>query len=297
MKKVSILLLLTVVLASFAFAIEGVGDFEAGLEIDFVNVGGGNDGDLSIELYPYISFSRAFGAFSLSAELGDEVGIPTADGADVVDDLYFKVTPSYSLAAGPGELGFALSAALFVPITDPAGPTGGFGGDNALFFRIDPSISYGLDAGFGALAFELGTDHLQIGKTKLDGADWKYQLENLPIYLKAGVDLSFGLGLWVKPVLTIATEDGSDTELTEFVFDIHYAITEAINAGVETSIPTVEDGIKYGGITITPYGKFSFGALGAYVMIELSQLAAEEPVSGDAKDLQITPIIGVSYSF
>jgi hypothetical protein len=287
MKKLGILLLLTVFLASFAFAIDGVGDFTAKLGIDFENV---TDSDaLAIKIVPAIAFSRSFGAFSLGAELGDEVWIPTQDGADIKDDLYFSITPSYALAAGPGELGFGLTFALYAPITNPGGPSEGFGSGNALFFRIDPSISYGLEAGFGALAFELGTDHLQISKTHGDAED-AYGLDDLPIYFQAGVDLPFGLGLWVKPYLGIGIKEDSDTELTNVDFDIHYAITEAISAGVETSIPTVENGIKNDGITITPRAEFSFGALGAFVKVELG------PVGSD-NDIAVTPKIGVSYSF
>jgi hypothetical protein len=303
MKKVSILLLLTVVVASFTFAIEGVGDFTAGLEIDLDNITGGNNGALSVDPFEItIEYARSFGAFGLSAKLGNDLRIPTdkvKNGTDKIgDDLFFKVTPSYSLAAGPGELGFALGVQLNVPFTSEGyglSPSYGAPAEN-IFFRIDPAISYGLDAGFGALAFELGTDHIQISKTVADNTEFKYGLEDITLYFQAGVDLSFGLGLWVKPVLVIdATDDSKDADLfNNFVFDIHYAITEAITAGVEADIPTVEDGIKNGGITVTPYGDFSFGPIGAYVKIELSKLATD---TNPSTDIQIKPIIGGSYSF
>jgi hypothetical protein len=300
MKKVSILLLLTVVVAFSAFSIEGVGDFTAALELNLDNVGGGNDGALAIDpLEITIEYARAFGAFGIAAKLGNDLHIPTDKDKNetdkIGDDLFFKITPSYTLAAGPGELGFALGLQLNVPLTDEGfGLSGAYddeGKKKALFFRIDPAISYGLDAGFGALAFELGTDHLQISKQHGDTGD-AYGLDLLPIYLQAGVDLSFGLGLWIKPVLTIATEDEDDTELSSFVFDIHYAITDAISAGVETTIPTIEDGIKYLGLEIIPYGEFSFGALGAYVKLDITGLANDVD-----EDILIKPILGVSYSF
>jgi hypothetical protein len=291
MKKVSILLLLTVVLTSFTFAIEGVGDFEAALEVDFNNVN--IEDGLTIVLYPSINFSRAFGAFSLSATLGDNVGIPTAEGSDVSDELYLNITPSYSLAAGPGELGFALGLQLNVPITEPGGPDEDYSPDNALTFYIDPSISYSLDASFGSLAFSLGTDHIRIAKDDInDDLEVAYGLSNIGLYFKAGVDLSFGLGFWVKPVLTIDTTDSDADILDKFVFDIHYAITDAIKAGVETTIPTGEKEIETDGITIKPYGNFSFGALSAYVKVAIGAIANDVE-----KDIAISPIVGVSYSF
>jgi hypothetical protein len=308
MKKVSILLLLTVVLASFAFAIEGVGDFTGSLDLGFDNVGGGNEGALGVTIEPAIKFSRSFGGFGISAKLGDVVRIPTDEeknGTDKIgDDLYFNVTPSYSLAAGPGTLGLALGIQLNVPITDE-----GWGlaneyleGEDAkyknIFFRIDPSVSYDLDAGFGALAFSLGTDHIQISKYHAnDDGDQEYGLDRLKIYFQAGVDLPFGLGLWIKPVLGLQMDDDvddDDTGLDNFDFDIHYAINEQITAGVETSIPTVEDGIKNSGIDITPYANFSFGALGAYAKVGISKVATDTDPS---TDVQIKPMVGVSYKF
>jgi hypothetical protein len=283
MKKVSILLLLTVVLASFTFAIEGVGDFEAGLEADFTNVTGANGGSLGIELYPYISFSRAFGAFSLGAELGDEAVIPTEDGAKVVDDLYLKVTPSYSLAAGPGNLDFGLTLGLFFPITDPGGPTV----TDGLVFQIDPAISYGLDLDFGSLAFKLYTEHLQISKTKLDGTDLKYRLENIPLLFQAGADLSFGLGFFVRPYFVIDTTESNADLFSKIRIDGHYAITDAITAGVYADI---NSDVGAAGIAIDPYAKFSFGAFGAGIRVDIANIATDA-------DIAITPVLTVSYSF
>jgi hypothetical protein len=272
MKKVSILLLLTVVLASFAFAIEGVGDFTAGLDVAFDNVGGANGGKLQVNINPSIAYSRSFGAFGLAAKLSDTVHIPTAEGADISDDLYFRLTPSYSLAAGPGELGFALALRLNAPIV----PSGG-----DLSFYIDPSVTYGLEAGFGALSFGLGTEHIAIAKDA-DG----YGLENIPIYFNAGVDLSFGLGFSLKPYFVIDTTDSKVDFFSNIIVDVHYAITDAIKAGVETDIPADFDA----GVTVKPYGEFGFGALGVTAEVSLGGIGAEG-------DIVITPAVGVSYSF
>jgi hypothetical protein len=313
MKKVSILLLLTVVLASFAFAIEGIGDFEGSVEIIVDNVGSGNSGKPSISIEPAVEFSRDFGGFGLAVAVGDVVYIDTnSDNDDKIgDELYVGVTPSFTLAAGPGELSIALgikaSFALankfglvetdygFKEVTELFGvyiPSVGQPGTNP-YFRIDPVISYGLDAGFGALAFEVGTYHLQISKLYGDKFD-AYGLNRLPIYLEAGLDLPFGLGFWLHPVLEIKTQDSdpADTGLAEFDLDIHYAITEQIAAGVEVDIPTVEDGINDSGIKVIPHCELSFGALGAYVQIEVDAIG-----NGVDADITIKPIIGVTYSF
>jgi hypothetical protein len=305
MKKVSILLLLTVVLASFAFAIDGVGDFKANLEIGLDNVSGANSGALGVSIEPKITFSRAFGAFGLSATLGDVVYIPTdkdKQGDKIGDELYVGVTPSYTLAAGPGELGLSLGIQGRFWLADKAGAGYALAPwenyyvipDDKISFilRIDPVVSYGLDAGFGALSFELGTDHLELRGNR--GDDGKsFGLVALPIYFQAGLDLPFGLGFWLKPVLTLAIEDSDgDTELSEFDVDIHYAITEQILAGVEVDIPTGEDGIKNGGIKVIPRGEFSFGAIGAYVKVEIDAIGNDV-----SKDITLKPILGVSYSF
>jgi hypothetical protein len=309
MKKVSILLLLTVVLASFTFAIEGVGDFTAGLDLQFANVGGGNDGALDVRIGPSIKFARSFGGFGISAKLGDTVYIPTdkeKNGTDKIgDDLYFNLTPSYSLAAGPGTLGLGLSLQLNVPLTDEGYIAAGYAGSyfeegegfKNLFFRIDPSINYGLDAGFGALTFEVATESLQISKTRVNDGDLGYGLERLPIYFLAGADFSFGLGLSLKPILGLAIEDeDADTGLDYFVFDVNYAINEQISAGIETTIPTHPDnGIEDEGIEIVPYANFSFGALGAYLKIDVTKIGRDG--ADDKNDVQIKPIVGVTYKF
>jgi hypothetical protein len=316
MKKVSILLLLTVVFASFAFGIDGIGDFTGGVEFGFDNVSGANDTALSVSIEPSINFVTAFGGFGLDATVGDVVYIDTdSDNEDKIgDELYVNVTPSFTFAVGPGDLGIQVGLQLNLPLapgfglgyedygfdTDSSGMlTGDVGKD--LNFSFDPAVNYGLDAGFAALSFELGTDGLRVSKTHLDGTEYAYGLDDIPLYFLGGAEFSFGLGFWVQPFLGLGINEGSDTELTNIDFDIYYAITEQISAGIEASIPTVTDGIKDEGITIIPHCDLSFGALSAWVQIELSHIAAQplNPLTGDreADAIQIKPIVGVSYSF
>jgi hypothetical protein len=160
------------------------------------------------------------------------------------------------------------------------------------FFYIDPSISYDLDAGFGALAFAVGTEHLQISKLHEKDSEQVYGLDDITLYITAGLDLAFGLGFAVTPYLVIDTTESDADLFNNIVVDIHYGINEQITAGVETDIAS---DIETSGVTITPYGEFSFGALSASVKVALSELGAKE--DGDAKTLQIAPTIGVSYSF
>jgi hypothetical protein len=323
MKKVSMLLLLTVVLAFSAFAIEGIGDFEGGVEFGFANALSADDDEaLNISIEPTFNYSNAFGIIGLSVTVGDVVYIGTdSDLTDKLgDELYINITPSVALPLGPGEFGFGLGLQANLAIAnkyglvqedygfkDPAATVPDYSVGANPYFRIDPVISYGLDAGFGELAFELGTYHLQLTKAYGDKND-AYGLNRLPIYLQAGLDLPFGFGFWLHPVLEIKTQDGdpADTGLAEFDLDIHFAFNEQILAGVEVDIPTVEDGIKEGGITIIPRCELTFGPLGAYVQIEVSNVGTGDTETSDsygqlvtapAAKIQIKPIIGVTYSF
>jgi hypothetical protein len=296
MKKVSVLLLLTVALASFAFAIEGIGDFEAGVEFALDNVTSANGGKAAVAIEPSIGFSRHFGGFGLSAKLGDVLWIDTRSDADdkIGDEFYFGINPSYSLAVGPGELEFSLGFQVYFPLAKGKLHPDDYGTDlEDLFFRIDPVIGYRFDAGFARLGFEVGTDKpntIQISKYYGDAHD-KYGLGRIPLAFQAMINFPFGLGIRLNPVFGIRTVDGADdTGFDKFIFDISYGITGQITAGVETSIPTVEDGIKNGGLEISPYGRFRFGAIGGFVRVLIMCVGADEEV-------MFKPMIGVSYSF
>ncbi|MDR2663172.1 MAG: hypothetical protein LBC31_09275, partial [Treponema sp.] len=82
MKKLAILFLLTALVGSFAFAIDGIGDFKAQVELSFDNLTGANNGDVAIGIEPGLIYSRSFGAVGLEAGIGDYLEIATGDTAD-----------------------------------------------------------------------------------------------------------------------------------------------------------------------------------------------------------------------
>ncbi|MDR2661469.1 MAG: hypothetical protein LBC31_00570 [Treponema sp.] len=296
MKKLAILFLLTALVGSFAFAIDGIGDFKAQVELSFDNLTGGNDGDVAIGIEPQFIYSRSFGAFGLEAGVGDYLEIPTGDTADKADaadfdkfdnDLYVYVKPSYSLEAGPGTLGFALTIKPKFHLTSYKGDT------KDADFIINPAISYtGIDVGVGSLGFELATDDMGLYDGENEDRDG-YGLKVADLYFKASFALSsIPLSFWVSPRLTIATNDAQgDTELSSIRFDGTYAFSETMNAGLEVRLG-LGDTFDAEGVMLKPHFNASFGAIGAWAAVEISQLGA------DVKDdIQIKPIVGASYSF
>jgi hypothetical protein len=321
MKKLSILLLLPVFLASPVFAIEGVGDFTGGITVGFDNALGGNDGALGISIEPCITFIRAFNELGISISLGDVVYIPTDKDRQknsLGDELYVNVIPFVSAPLGPGEFGFSLGFQANIPLTtgiesfglsglyldgDPASAIGLVEYTKSSF-RFDPSFSYGFTAGFGSLGLELGTEHFQLSMAhKNINHEKEYSLDRLPIYFQAGFDLSFGLGLWVKPVFGIQMDRENEnntinpdakTGFDSVTADIHYT-AGTFSVGVQCAVPLVKDGIKNDGIDISPYGEFSIKNLDISLAVETAGLFNDaDPAK---KDFQIKPVLGLSYSF
>ncbi|GHT88796.1 hypothetical protein FACS1894137_17330 [Spirochaetia bacterium] len=292
MKKVSILFLLTLVLASFTFAIDGVGDFEIGVETAIPNVGGANKSDPLVYVEPYIEFSRSFGAFGIAVTVDNYLEIDTDSDIDnpVYDELFLQVKPSYTIDAGPGSLRFSLAIRPVFNLVN-------YGGDPEVWFDIDPVVKYTADLFF----LELGTDHLFIEK----GADVvsdDYGVKVDQLYFKAGVTLPFGLGIWVSPRFVFAKEaNGFDSNrkpknknadvFHSFRADVSYDINETVSFGVEGRF-RVGDYAKLDGHFIKPHVDLSFGAVAVWVAAEIDGIGNDV----DA-DPEITPVVGVSYKF
>jgi hypothetical protein len=286
MKKLAILFLLTTLVGASTFAIEGIGDFTAALELAVENATGADDEDAIISAEPSITYSRAFGDFGLAVKLGDVFKYDTDSDADdhIYDELYLAITPSYSLAAGPGTLAFSLTLKPVFYLAD-------YGDNTDPSFIVNPVINYSLDAGFAALAFELGTDDLVIGDGLNEDGDG-YGLFINDAYFKASATFPFGLSVWVSPRITIATNDGQgDTEFHEVRVDASYQILEFLSAGVEGRV-RVGDPLKEEGIMIKPHAEATFGAIKAWLAVEIDAIAND--VDGD---ITVKPIIGGSYSF
>jgi hypothetical protein len=309
MKKLAVLFLLTIFVGSFTFAIEGIGDFTAALDFEIEDLAD-NDAKtdpLAIGIEPSITYSRAFGALGLEAGLGDKLTISLGDSdvyeSTIGDSLYLWVKPSYSLAAGPGTLGFDLKIKPTFYLAQPERK----GEDRDLpgpSFAIDPHVGYGLDAGFGTLAFDLGTDSLIIheGGGGYDSDGGKYGLGFIPIYFQAGVALPIGFNAYLKPYFGIATSDEAvgendyhNSEFSKIVIGLGYQIIEIVRADLDVTIPigTKDNGtdLEVVGLTIAPKVTAAFGAIGAYLGAEISRIAADVDSIGFKLNL------GASYSF
>jgi hypothetical protein len=306
MKKLAVLVLVTFLVGASAFAIDGIGDFTAGLEIgiDDITDADGDEG-MTISAEPSIAFSRAFSdAFSLTVKLGDVFkywtgDIPSSSDAEpTYDELYLAITPAYNLAAGPGTLGLSLTLKpVFVLMN--------FGDDNPdPKFVIDPTVSYTLPLDFGTLGFALGTDSMGIEDGKNEKGDG-YGLVVDDAYFKASVSLPMGLSFWVSPRLYMGLNDAQgDTELSEIRADVTYTLSEMVNFGVEVRVPLGSEdgqgGIKENGLFVKPHVNLAFGAIKPYLAVELSKLGDDAPQEVDpTKDtgIGVKAIIGATYSF
>jgi hypothetical protein len=305
MKKIAVLVLVTFLVGASAFAIDGIGDFTAGLEIGIDDIADANGTEnMTITAEPSIAFTKAFSdAFSLTAKLGDVFYYGTSDkvypDGQVADELYLAITPAYSLAAGPGTLNLSLTLKpIFYLVAyndgDTADPT----------FVIDPVVNYTLPLDFGTLGFEIGTDDMGIA----DGANEKHDGYGLYIndaYFKASISLPFGLSFWVSPRLYVGLNDGQgDTELSSIRADVTYTLSELVNFGVEVRIPLGDKAnqgdIDTNGLFVKPHVNLAFGAIKPYLAVELSKLGDDAKQSAKpTKDtgIGVKAIIGATYSF
>jgi hypothetical protein len=285
MKKLAFLFLLTAAVAVFSFAIEGIGDFDASVEISVPNVGSANGTKPLIAAEPSLSFSRAFGSFGLEAALGTELSFDLDDSASdrVYDDIYLVLAPSYTIEAGPGSLTFALTVQAFFPIAKDATTSFDGDGQKKLWLWADPSIGYALEAGFGELSFEIGTENLTI-QDGLNKAGDNYGVD-LDLYLLAGIELPVGFGAWIQPRYHVKLNSAQDAYI-HFNVDAHYAINDTVLVGVE-----FESGKAFEEDLITPYVELSFGAIGLWAKVEVGN------INHATDDIEITPIVGLSFTF
>jgi hypothetical protein len=286
MKKLTFLILLTTLFVSLSFALEGIGDFTAAVEISVPNAGSANSEKPLITAEPSLTFAGSFGNFELEAALGTEFSYDLdGDHSDqVYDDIYIVLAPSYTIEAGPGSLSFALAIQAFFPIAKDAYTSFDGVGQEKFWLWADPSIGYDLEAEFGELSFALGTENLTIqDKLNKDGDGYGVLLD---LYFQAGIELPVGFGFWAKPRYQLKLHDGQDPAFFHFNLDAHYTINDLVLVGAE-----FESGEDFEDDLITPYVELSFGALELWAKVEVSGIN----VSGG--DLVVTPIVGLSYTF
>jgi hypothetical protein len=284
MKKLAFLLLLTVAVAAFSFAIEGIGDITAAVELSVPDVGSASHPKPLIAAEPSITFAKSFGDFELEAALGTELSYDLNSAAvdQVYDDIYLVLAPSYTIEAGPGSLSFALTVQAFFPVAHDAETSFDGKGQGKIWLWADPSIGYALDAGFGELSFEVGTENLTI-QDELNKNFDGYGVD-IDLYFLAGIELPVGFGAWVKPRYHL--HSNQEPAYFHFNVDAHYAINEQVLVGAE-----FEAGENFEGDTITPYVELSFGSLGLWAKVEIGE------INSSTEEIAITPYIGVSYTF
>jgi hypothetical protein len=271
MKKVSILLLLTTVLAAFSFAQVTV---KGGFELD--NVAGGNEGKMDPALWTefYGAASEELGPGSIGAELGlgtklhfsDEVPDVYTDAGDVYLKGY------YSLPAGPGELAIGVST------------WHRFG---ALSFGVDYD---GIAAGPVSLGLGVGYDFNTTGlnddlKPTIFGDGPGKATDILTARLSA--DFDFGLGITYKFQFGI----GEESEVAKIVYlDVNYQVIDPLLVGLELD----DTGKDFKGFTLKPYGEYSITEkTTAGLFIKIGNIGGESP----ADDVLITPGVWIKHAF
>jgi hypothetical protein len=325
MKKLAVLFV-ALACAVSVFAIEGIGDFTAGLEMGVYNVtgssaggGGGADRasatDPAFGIEPFISYERDFSdaltGLKLKATVGTVLRIASGDTADMYDALgggafydefYIEVVPSYALSAGPGLLTFALA---IKPVFYPSV----FGLDTKHIqdpkFIFNPLANYTMEMSFGTLGFEMGTDDMFTAYGLSDKGKG-YGLAIADLYLKALYSMGMPMGrlsFWAAPRIAFkCSKNQSDTRLTELRLDGTYAMNDIINFGLEIRAPVgskdAGDNFDAKGMFLRPHVDSDLSSIvglpiNAWGALELSQIGAKSP----RDELVLSVIVGGSYKF
>lgn len=314
MKKLAILFLLTS-LAFSAFAIEGVGNFTAGLAIEAsdINV----DESKGIAITPSISFSRELiPALTLSVGLnsylqgiwdGDTtIGIPLVDGVEgvAIDFNKIDIRLDYSLAAGPGDLGLYLRNRININAANVE--VGGIKTDaKGLKEAVRVGATYKLPAGPGSLGIGAYTGFSYADKDKYAPRVESFAYDDL------GFDLGYtgiaagpgSLSIETSTWFAFGKNNGDEFQLGGTWWNIGYA-AEAFGAGVEGGLAYIYAGTDFDslGVSFKPYFEF-YGlyeglTVGAYVKIGKGTANAWGGGFGsDADDVAISPGVYVSFAF
>jgi hypothetical protein len=288
MKKLAILFLLTIVLASFTFAQVTV---KGGFEV--INVTGADETvpTAGTEADPvlYTEFSGAaskeLGPGSIGVALQVGAGLHFGDDVDPYDphgDLLLK--GSYSLAAGPGTLAFALFT------------------KSASFGALGIGVDYdGIAVGPATLGFGVEYDFNTSGRDGADvGAFKDDPKEGDKFIARAGFGIA-GFSLTYKLEFTLNATNPANGDDESWVskiayIDASYQVLDPLKVGLEldnTGAPN-KDGDYFKGFALKPYAEYAINAsatVGASVFI--GNISGEKPY----EDIYITPGLWISYSF
>jgi hypothetical protein len=322
MKKLAILFLLTIVLASFTFAQVTV---TGGL--DFNNMAEGNDGERDIQLYTEFAGTAKteLGPGSIGAALQLGTALSFQDGEPSPNSAPFSAYTThgdiflkgfYELPAGPGTLGFGIS-------TWPD-----FG---SLHFNVGYT---GLVAGPATLGFDVEYDF------NTQGSDDKGKKavfgDELPVpdelILKVTADFAFGLSLVYKFDYVLADVDGPP-EVKNYIkeiayLDVSYTLPSIpLKIGAELSgtgglyfdggdqeqaffgsgyagdgpITSLNDWLGTPGLTLKPYVEYTISEkVTAGAFFKVQKLGTDKEKNGiacDAWDVEFSPGVWISYAF
>jgi len=240
--------------------------------------------------------------------------------ADTLVPFDFDVQSAWLDAAARLKLGFPAGAAgklevpvLFkaaIPLNDVA-ETVIDGEDAAL--SIIPQVRYTRAFDFGSAYASLGLDVTICGDSVFvsTGAD------ALPVSagsssapdsdnFRLGVQTNMGLYTYAEfALLFYQGYDGDSVDIDDYLTNFKFCMGfnnmpgRKADVSLKVNIPTVEDGVKNQGFSITARGEDSdilpkvFPGLGLYIDIAVSGLGNDS----DAVDVGVSPTIGVAYSF
>jgi hypothetical protein len=266
---------LTVYIDGFSF-----GDVAA-KEYKFAGEGG------QAGIIPGVTYEKSFGAIGISTDLS----FALAFSDPLASELAWQVKGTYELGLSDASiLTFSLFNTLhFLGADEKFADTD----LDQIQDEIAPGVRFDQKLGFGTLY-----GILEVGF-------WVHTAENTKLDIISGSDDGFTFGIeeteigvygYIQPEFTfLENGESPDDVLTAFNICAGYT-TGPIDANVTFTIPTIEDGIKYSGLTIEPYVEYAIipDSLSVYLDLEIGGLGADKDV-GD--DLGFTPTIGVSYSF
>jgi hypothetical protein len=283
MKKLAILFLLTLMVGAFAFAIDGVGDFQAYLKADLLNVNEGNDGDMGLKIKPGITFSRdIIDNLNLYVEVGVPILKDPMDGDDTfVGVNEFDLNLTYGgIAAGPGTVSvYVKNAFIFDEINnDNAGEEVG----DTWQYTVTPGVAYALGAGPGTLTFDLGSE---LGVIRA-GGDGDFEGK---AYLGITYAIpAYGVRFTAKPYFLYAP----DTAFGGVYFYAAYANAN-FGIGVESDRMSADKDVDFGDvIPIDPFAEAYL--LGGSLIVGAHCLISIEDANDD---VEISPGVYVKYNF
>ena len=297
MKKLAILFLAMFVAGGVVMA--QMPGLSVGGELGIMDDGGprGVNVNVTDKIYsrPYVSYENTDLAPGL--ELFAEMGMPFWFAPNVWLGFDLDLRIGYGLNLSPvSRLSFALENWTLIPLaTDsdrqpvysPIGPLSYFDLISTKPISIlEPSIKYAHGFDFGSIYGELAMPFILIDEY-LDPLDIVF------FNLTAGVETTMGVG--GSMTIGNAIIDGADNEIFCFVnLDIHYS-EGPLYAGLGIFIPTVTDGVKFYGMTLTPEVSYDvMPNFNVYGKLPIYGFLADSRVG---RSLSMGLVIGVKYRF